>query len=195
MVTRGTGNVSIHVGPANSVTTGSQTQLEITACNGTTTYLYTAPKKLLIEVGTPHGLQVKIEYKTGSGTTWSTFGTYTLSGWSGWNDIPLVLSTLGGGVNQTSNIWYLRLTFIVTSVSNRYATVTPLVRSIIIYGSSIWVSPSDLAKIGTIYTQNPNKEVVFPSNVYISSSSSIDNRLSTRGEIKPLKFTGASTDN
>ena len=192
LVTQGMGRAPIDVGPANSVTTGSQTQLEITACNGTTTYLYISPKKLLIEVSSPHGLQVKIETKTGSGTTWNTFGTYTISGWSGWNDIPLILPTLGGGTSQTGNVWYLRLTFIVTSVSNDYATSTPRVNSLRLYGTTAWVTRNDLAGIDTIYKQTYTKDVIFPGSVFAGSYANND-RLLKKSEIKPLTFTGAST--
>ena len=101
-----TTSYSVPVGRASASTnysTSSRTRVTLTAQNGTTGYVYTNPRKLLINIASSGGMEVLIEYRTGtnyqSSGSWSTFGTYSLSGWSGWNDIPLILGTLGGSTS------------------------------------------------------------------------------------------------
>ena len=118
-----TGSSGIAVGQSKSgyssstaLTTNHWTRITLTGQNGTTQYVYTSPRKLLVNVTTAVSLNCLVEYKTGvSGASWQTFGTYAVAGWSGWNDIPLILSTFGGGSTQTGNYWYLRFTFKVAS--------------------------------------------------------------------------------
>jgi hypothetical protein len=61
--------------------------------------LYTRLRKLLININTNYskGCKVKVEKAMkGSLTTFSTIGTYDISGWSGWNSIPID-NAFGGG--------------------------------------------------------------------------------------------------
>ncbi len=153
---------------SGNYTTSSRTRITLTAQNGTTGYVYTNPKKLLINVSSSGGMQVLIEYRTGTNYqnngSWSTFGTYTLSGWSGWNDIPLILGTLGGGTNQTSNNWQLRLTFIMTSVNSSYPT-TAHVNSIRLFGENGWGVTSNLGNTGHLYSYDVNQNAYFPAQI------------------------------
>lgn len=149
----------------SSVTTSSRTRVTLTATNTTTQFVYTNPKKMLINVTNAQSLRVLVEYRTGtnykSGGAWSTFGTYGLSGWSGWNDIPLILGTLGGGTTQTGNNWQLRLTFEVTSVSSSSPSVCSI-NAIRIYGENAWITPSTMATTGHIYTFDMSQNAFFP---------------------------------
>ena len=151
--------------------TSSRTRITLTAQNGTTSYVYTDPRKLLINISSSGGMQVLIEYRTGanyqSGGAWSTFGTYNLSGWSGWNDIPLILGTLGGGTSQTGNNWQLRLTFIMTSFSSAYPT-TAHVRAVRLYGQNSWVTTSNLGATGHLYSYDNNQNATFPAQISAS---------------------------
>lgn len=116
-------------------------------------------------------MQVLIEYKTGiSGAAWHTFGTCSLSGCSGWNDIPLILGTLGGSSSQTGNNWYLRLTFSMTSVNssfNRQASVN----AIRLFGTNNWNCASSLngkgymSGTGHLYDYDINANAIFPADV------------------------------
>ena len=86
---------------STAYTTNSKSRVTIAAQS----YVYTNPRKMLINISSAGSMNVLIEYKTGeSNASWKTFGTYSLTGCSGWNDIPLILNTLGGSSNQTSNI-------------------------------------------------------------------------------------------
>ena len=153
---------------SGNYTTSSRTRITLTAQNGTTGYVYTNPKKLLINISSSGGMQVLIEYRTGTNYqnngSWSTFGTYNLSGWSGWNDIPLILGTLGGGTTQTGNNWQLRLTFIMTSVNSSYPT-TAHVNSIRLFGENGWQVTSNLGNTGHLYSYDVNQNATFPAKV------------------------------
>ena len=161
----------VPIGRANSsteYTTNSRTRITLTAQDGTNSYVYTNPRKMLINISSSGGMQVLIEYRTGTNYknngAWTTFGTYTLSGWSGWNDIPLILSTLGGGSTQTSNNWQLRLTFIMTSKYADYPT-TASVSGIRIFGENAWVPTSTMAAIGHLYSFDVGQNATFPAAV------------------------------
>ncbi len=169
-----TGNQQLWIGKTDSATLctlNSRTRVTICGQDGNTAYVYTAPRKLLINCSSSCGMHVLIETKTGAAdASWNTFGTYTLSGFSGWNDIPLVLSTFGGSKTQTTNIWYIRLTFIVTSVSaSRPGNASIL--GIRLFGASDWNSASAnngkgvISSTGHLYSYDANANATFPNNV------------------------------
>lgn len=166
-----TTSYGVNIGRANSsteYTTNSRTRITLTAQDGTNGYVYTNPRKMLINISSSGGMQVLIEYRTGTNYknngAWTTFGTYTLSGWSGWNDIPLILSTLGGGSTQTSNNWQLRLTFIMTSKNSDYPT-TASVNCIRIFGENAWTPPSTMATTGHLYSFDISQNATFPAAI------------------------------
>jgi hypothetical protein len=148
--------------------TTSRTRFTLTAQNGTTGYVYTNPRKMLINIASSGGMDVLVETRTGvnfqSSGAWSTVGTYSLSGWSGWNDIPLVLGTLGGGTTQTGNNWQLRLTFIMTSKNATYPT-TANVEAIRIFGENAWQVPSTLAGTNDLYSFDMSQNAFFPGTI------------------------------
>lgn len=154
----------------NLIANKSKTRITITGQDGTNLYLYTALKKMLIEVSTPTTLSMLIEKRTGtnyeSNGPWETVGTYSLAGWSGWNDIPLDFK-LGGGSNQKSNYWQMRLTITCVTVNSNYPKEGAL-RGLRLFGSTNWSLPSALASTGHIYSYDMDERVEFPSDVYAS---------------------------
>ena len=156
----------VSVGSNATVTTSHRTRITLTAQDGTNGYVYTRPRKMLINVSTPHGLTVTIEAKSGvSGASWTTLGTYELSGWSGWNDIPIGISTFGGGANQTSNYWYMRLTFANTSVNSSYSTTKSSIIGLRLFGDTCWTRTSNMGETGHIYSYDSSQNTTFPANV------------------------------
>lgn len=157
----------ISVGSNSTVTTNHRTRVTLTAQNGTTGYVYTRPRKMLINVSTAgHGLTVTIEAKTGaSGASWITLGTYELNGWSGWNDIPMSIGTFGGGTNQTGNYWYMRLTFATTSVSSSYTTTKSSIIGLRLFGDTCWTRTSNMGETGHLYSYDSSQNATFPANV------------------------------
>lgn len=151
------------------MTVNCKTRITITAQDGTNSYLYTRPTKLLTEIGVAGSCSLLVEVRTGinykADGTWTTLGTYSISGWTGWNDIPLVTSTLGGGKTQTSNNWQLRLTYTMTALNQSYLT-TGSINSIRLFGSSLWTSPSTMASTGHLYQYDISQNATFPNAIY-----------------------------
>lgn len=156
----------VNVGSNTTVTTNHRTRITLTAQNGTTGYVYTLPRKLLINVSSPHGLNVTVEAKTGvNNASWTTIGTYALSGWSAWNDIPLNISAFGGVATQTTHYWYLRLTFANTSVNASYATTRSTIIGLRLFGETCWTRTSNMGETGHLYSYDHAQNATFPANV------------------------------
>ena len=136
-------------------------------------YLYCSPKKLLINVSSSGGMTVTVECRTGSSVlnngSWTYYNEYSLSGWSGWNEIPLVLNTLGGGYNQTDNYWQVRLTFKMTSKNSSYPT-TATVNAIRLFADNCWNPPSTMASINRLYGFDTEQNALFPAQVYVAGN-------------------------
>lgn len=132
--------------------------------------VYTRLQKLLINITTNYasGSNVKVEKAMkGSESTFSTIGTYNISGWSGWNSIPIG-AAFGGGSTQTTNIAVLRLTFGITGVnSSNNSALTVL--DIVGIGDTYWQFPSNMAKTGHIYSWDASQNVTFPAKVSATS--------------------------
>lgn len=160
------GNGSTYYIGGRSTSTTVNDKLRITL-NATNMGLYTRLQKLLINISTSYatGSNVIIEKAMkGSETTFTTVGTYQISGWSGWNSIP-ISAAFGGGANQTSNIAVLRLTFGITGVNAEQTSNALQVSDIIGIGDTYWSYPSTMAKTGHIYTYDSSQNTTFPANV------------------------------
>lgn len=164
LVTR---SADVKLGKSGTATTSMRARVTLTGCNGTTTYCYTRPRKLLINFNiNGHNISVTVEAKKGSSdATWVNLGTYPVSGWSGWNDIPLSHGTFGGGASQTSNYWYFRLTFAITSVSSTYASSLPQLISLRMFGDTCWTRTSNLGETGHLYSYDNYQNATFPANI------------------------------
>lgn len=138
--------------------------------------VYTVLVKLLIEVTTYNakGGNVTIEKAMkGSDTTFSTVGTYELSGWSGWNSIPINKYGFGGGNTQTWNIAKLRLTFGITGTNGEATANDFTVNNIVAIGTTYWSTPSTMAKTGHIYSYDVNQNATFPAEITATSFNGI----------------------
>lgn len=190
-----TSSHSVSVGRPNSgtdlVANQSMTRITLTAQDGTTGYVYTDPRKMLVRVSSATTLTMLVETRTGtnykSGGAWGKYGTYNVSGWSGWNDIPFILGTLGGGTTQTGNFWQLRLTFTCTTVNPSYPKTAEIL-AIRLYGTNAWTTPSTMANTGHLYTYDMNKNATFPAAVLATSFTEGGTTLSN----KYLALTGGS---
>lgn len=129
--------------------------------------VYTAAKKLLLNVATCGATQcsVKLETSTiGTPTDFSQFGTScALNGWSGWNSIPLVM-TFGGSSSQTNQIAALRLTFSIGALNTQFSNAFSLL-DIAIHGSTYWQYKSQLAKSGHLYSYDSEQNAIFPAGI------------------------------
>ena len=160
------GNGNTYYIGARSTSTTVNDKLRITL-NATNMGLYTRLQKLLINISTSYaiGSNVIIEKAMkGSETTFTTVGTYQISGWSGWNSIP-ISAAFGGGSNQTGNIAVLRLTFGITGINSEQTSNALSVSDIIGIGDTYWSHPSTMAKTGHLYSYDASQNATFPANV------------------------------
>lgn len=177
----------------------SKTRLTISGTNaGGTQYLYCSPKKMLINISSSGGMDVLIECRTGANTvnngSWQTYGTYSLSGWSGWNEIPLVMGTLGGYSTQYDNFWQLRLTFTMTSKNTSYPT-TAYVNAIRLYADNIWYGSSNMATINDLYDFDMGQNAYFPNNIYEAGTALVNKYASISALNGYMPLSGNSTKN
>ena len=163
-----TSSASIPIGGDVAMTSSNyqklKTRITLTALSETTSYIYTDVKKILVNMSTAAGVSMLIETLHGNSTTWSTYGTYTVSGWSGWNDIPLMIM-LGGYPDQTDHAWKVRFTFSLTSCSTTYPTIKS-VYGFRIFGQNNWNVPSTLGRTGHLYEYDMSRNAMFPAKVY-----------------------------
>lgn len=160
------GNGNTYYIGARSTSTTVNDKLRITL-NATNMGLYTRLQKILINISTSYatGSNVIIEKAMkGSETTFTSVGTYQISGWSGWNSIPIG-AAFGGGSNQTGNIAVLRLTFGITGVNSEQTSNALSVSDIIGIGDTYWSYPSTMAKTGHIYSYDSSQNAIFPANI------------------------------
>lgn len=160
------GNGSTYYIGGRSTSTTVNDKLRITL-NATNMGIYTRLQKLLINISTSYatGSNVIIEKSMkGSESTYTTVGTYQISGWSGWNSIP-ISAAFGGGNNQTYNIANLRLTFGITGVNSEQTSNALTITDIVGIGDTYWSYPSTMAKTGHIYTYDSSQNTTFPANV------------------------------
>lgn len=144
---------------------GDKLRLTLTASKMS---VYTRMEKILLNISTNYatGSNVVVERSLiGSETTFSTVGTYALSGWSGWNSIPYS-AAFGGNSSQTSQTASLRFTFGITGVNADTSKSSALqLLDIAIFGSTYWNYPSTLAKTGHIYSYDSSQNATFPANI------------------------------
>ena len=171
----------------------NQYKLRITL-NASKMKVYTALKKLLINISTngATGCKCQVEKaQRGSETNFDTVGTYNIDGWSGWNSIP-IKGAFGGGESQTSNLGAIRLTFYITSTTSSPSNL--IVSDIYAVGDTYWTTPSVMAKTGHMYEYDSEKNVTFPANLtaktFIGNLSGTATALSTNAGAanKPVYF-------
>lgn len=155
-------STSFYIGGRSTNTTIND-KLRITL-NAANMGLYTRLRKILINISTNYakGSNVIVEKSmSGSEATFTTIGTYSISGWSGWNSIPV-----SGGFGTTSgNVASIRLTFGITSVNANYTTNALTVMDIVGIGDTCWTHPSTMAKTGHMYIYDAFKNTTFPADL------------------------------
>lgn len=174
----------------NLIANKSKTRITITAQDGTTGYVYTSLKKMLLQVSTPTTLSMLIERRKGTdyknNGAWESIGTYDVSGWTGWNDIPLSFS-LGGSSGQTANYWQMRLTITCTTVDSSFPKVGE-VQALRLFGDNCWTPASTLGQTGHLYSYNMAGHATFPGNVYANGFYANGTISTTNGSVSGLSF-------
>lgn len=153
-------------GPSASGNTTTSDQLRITIQPDKCGF-YTSLKTILINILTNGNsdCKVKIERSSrGSDTNFTqVIGTYAISGWSGWNSIPLNIGAFGGGSTQTGNTGALRFTFTHMTVSSSKKATNIL--DMMFLGTTSWQYNSNMAKTGHIYNWDYRQNAIFPAQI------------------------------
>ena len=174
----------------NLIANKSKTRITITAQDGTTGYVYTSLKKMLLQVSTPTILSMLIERRKGTNYknngAWESIGTYDVSGWTGWNDIPVNFA-LGGSSGQTANYWQMRLTITCKTVNASFPKVGE-VQALRLFGDNCWIPASTLGATGHLYSYNMSGHATFPGNVYASGFYANGTISTTNGIVSGLSF-------
>lgn len=160
-------------------------KLRVTLIGGTMG-VYTVLRKLLLNISTNYatGCNVKIEYSMyTSQDTFNTLGTYTLSGWSGWNSIPIDLTY--GGANSWS-AYALRLTFGITGINSNQTSNNLQLLDIVGIGDTAWSSPSTMAITGHLYSYDSDQNAVFPASITTNKGAIIKGRVYGNGDDEGL---------
>lgn len=133
--------------------------------------LYTFLLKFIIYVSTDgsEDCWVTIETATNANpNTWTTrVYKQPIAGWSGWNVINTGFTTYG---NTGSQCQFIKFTFGCNSVNNSYVKQYGglNIKKIYGYGGVGWVTPSNLAKQGRMYSIGIDQSVAFPN--YVASN-------------------------
>lgn len=162
--------IGYRTGSANTVNDRLRVILNSNFAGGN---IYCWIQRFLINIGTngSGGSHVIVEtrtigdYKT-STDNWTTQGTYSISGWSGWNSIP-ISGAFGGSETQTTQFAQIRLTFYVTSVSSSSTNLR--IYGIRAIANPVWQAPSTFSSTGHIYSFDIDQNVTFPASVYANS--------------------------
>lgn len=159
------------VGKKNDAAATTSDKLRITI-DAYTCGFYTDAKKIFINLSTngAKNCTCLVESQKVGVSTWSTLKTVSVSGWSGWNSIPLDFRWGYQTSTQTANTAKVRFTFSVGSVTSGYNS-NLCIMSMALWGGSVWTYPSNFAKNTHIYTWKSDQSVTFPNSITLESGS------------------------
>lgn len=157
----------------NYSTANNNHRLRVTVdCYSSGSYsVYTELKRAIIYVSQNGGLNCYVIFSVSNdNSTYTTLGTYAISGWSGYNAIPLgvVADPQARGTNNYYR--YLRFEFKQTFAAQSNSSNCGLVvYGIEAFGGVAWGSPSIMARDGRPYTYNYTGSTTFVQNVTASN--------------------------
>lgn len=150
-----------------------QDQLRVTIAAGA---FYFSCRKVLMDVSTngATGMKVNIKYSTiGAPDTFKDYGTYPLTGWPGWNSIPLS-TTWGGNPDHISQTKKVQFTFSMTGAG------PAAVFAIYAYGENAWSFPNIMAKYGRSYDVDYDCNSTFRGKVTLKQDPSSNLEAATK---------------
>lgn len=132
--------------------------------------LYTYLQKFLMYVSTKGNKDCWVTIETATNAnpnTWTTrVNKQTIAGWSGWNVINTGFITYG---NNGSQCQFIKFTFGCDTTGTESKTYGGLtIFKIYGYGGAGWVTPSNLANQGRMYSIGTDQSVAFPN--YVASN-------------------------
>lgn len=176
------GNNPVYIGGGTLTQKTLDDKLRITV-NATKCGTYTDLKKILIEISLNGAKDVTVYIEKAKGTApteFSEVGTYSITGWSGWNSIDIGRTYFGGSTE--SNVFVLRFTFSIGRLNTSGYTSALQIMHILFIGNTNWNTPSVMARSGHLYTYNTKQDATFPANVAATSFTGSGNGLTTSFE-------------
>lgn len=156
-----TGNV-----PTSDTPSNNRLRVTLTARQNVTYFLL---HNIILNITTNGAGDCKalIEYANNtSGTlSFSQLGTYDISGWSGWNSIPIGYVAFGGANSQTNQWRKIRITIYPTSQGSTSNPRNLSLLNIAMLGSTCWGITNNLALHGHIYNFDSGQNVTFPKDL------------------------------
>lgn len=180
---------AFYLGKRTSGITATTDALRITL-NATNCGVYTIGRTLLINFSSAGatGCKVKVETSTlDAPATFTDRGSYNISGCSGWNSYPINIGPFGS-YNVNQQIGNIRLTFTIGSApsSGQKAAVFNL----LLFGDATWITPSNMARTGHLYSWDINQNASFPAGITATSfNGPIANSLTLNGN----SYNGSAT--
>lgn len=170
-----------YLGKVTSGTSSINNKLRITV-RAADCGLYTLLRTILINISTKGNTKLSVQIKWAWRMEESDFtingGTYTLSGWSGWNSIPVEGGwAFGGSTTQTSNRGAVQLTigYAGTPKASQYGVI----QNLLLFGDNAWSFPSEMARSGHLYKWDYNQNAIFPGTItasrFIGSADTLTN--------------------
>jgi len=165
------GNGAVHVIGADGTTkTDKSKYMFRVTITASTAKVYTVLNKFVIycstngSTGSYCSIDARTQANVTAGTdTWVNFANKVgISGWSGYNVINTSGITVG---TNSSQYGQLRFTFGVTSHANTVEYTGLNVSRVMGFGGVGWVTPSNMAAKGLIYTYDASQNVTFPAQV------------------------------
>lgn len=131
--------------------------------------IYTAAKKLLLNMNIIGSKNCTVHIEGALNGDRETFvndyGTFPISGWTGWNSIPLSVTFGGSLTTQQTQVGALRFTFSIGELGTSGYSNQLIVVNMALYGTSCWKAPSNLAENNHIYEYDWQQNVTFPAKV------------------------------
>lgn len=190
------GNSSVFIGGGTSSTQKTlNDKLRITV-NAKECGTYTSLKKILIEMSSNGATNTTVLIEKAKGiapTEFSEVGTYSITGWSGWNSIDIGQIYFGGGDEQ--NIFVLRFTFSIGGLNAGNYKSALQIMHILFLGITNWNAPSAMARIGHLYTYDVNQNAEFPANVRAATFTGSANGLTSTFDTWSVRDNIASGNN
>ena len=137
--------------------------------------VYTTLQKFMIYVSTSYSQNCKVTIKAALENSPTNFTkviceNQAISGWSGWNIIPISGGLTTYGNTASTQYGNIQFTFTQTGLSDTTKTGGLTVYSIYAFGGVGWSTPSNMALNGHAYSYDGNMNVTFPSAITTSGT-------------------------
>ena len=173
-----------HITSAGSENCTADCKLRITITTQPDKIVYAMIRKFVINISTGYttGSNVTIERATfAEPDNFSIIqANVPISGWSGYNVINNFAVQFGGYARQSSQIQKIRLTFGITGVNESYPKSALQVLNIYGFGGNVWITPSNMAQTGQIYSYDETQNATFPNQVRTSAVPQVENDLTNK---------------